>query len=201
MRRFVTSVLSGAVLLGATVLPAWGQSGGELPFVGQIMWVPYTFVPRNWAACDGQLLPIAQNTALFSLLGTQFGGNGQTNFALPNFQGRLMVGAGQGAGLSPYDIGQMGGEETHTLAVSEMPAHNHSFAAYASGANATSGAGAVHGNPANVQIYGTGTGTTLQNMSPAMVNATGGTQPHNNMMPYVVLRCIIALAGVFPPRP
>lgn len=168
------------------------------PFLGQIMWVAFDFAPKNWARCDGQLLPISQNTALFSLLGTQFGGDGRTNFALPDMRSRLLVGAGQGAGLSTYDIGQSGGEETHTLTLNEMPAHNHNLQALAATATATDPTGKWFAQPTTAKLYGNTASTTL---SGSALGSVGGAQAHNNMMPFVTLNCIISLTGVFPARP
>lgn len=185
-----------ALWMGLTSTTA--QAEGANPFLGQIMWVPYNFAPRNWASCDGQLLPIAQNTALFSLLGTQYGGNGQTTFALPDMRGRLLIGQGQGAGLSNYQIGQSGGAETHTLTPSQMPAHNHSLQALTATATATDPTGKWFAQPASAKLYGN---TASAAMSGAAIGPTGGGQPHNNMMPFTTLHCIIATAGVFPSRP
>jgi microcystin-dependent protein len=194
MRRtaMALAVVLGGALSGAAV------AGGLEPYVGEIMWVPYNFAPRGWATCDGQLIAISQNTALFSLLGTTFGGDGRSTFALPNMQGRLLVQAGQGPGLSPYGMGQMDGEENHTLLVSEMPAHSHVL--YASDQTATQASpnGGALAKPASGNLYGTNADTTL---APAALATQGGNQPHNNMMPYMALTCIIALQGVFPPRP
>lgn len=186
----------GAAL--SAIQPGGVWAGGTQPFVGEIMWVPYNFAPTGWALCNGQILPIAQNTALFSLLGTTYGGNGQTNFALPNMQGRVLVNAGQGAGLSNYDLGQAGGEETHTLLESEMPAHTHLIQVDPNVATATTPIGNVLAQPATGKLYGSAVNTT---MAAGALVSQGGGQAHNNMMPYTTLNCIIALQGIFPARP
>lgn len=154
-----------------------------------------TFPPVGWATCDGQLLSISQNTALFSILGTSFGGNGQSTFALPDLRGRVPVHAGQGPGLSSYSVGQEGGEEAHTLATPEVPVHSHAVGASAADGTVTHPAGAV---PARGGSYSaTPDGTT---MNPAMIGNVGGGAPHNNVQPYQAVTFIIALQGVFPSR-
>lgn len=190
-----TLIAMGLVLAGLQASPAWA---GNDPYVGQISWVAYNFAPKGWAACDGQLLSISQNTALFSLLGTQYGGDGRTTFALPDMRGRLLVNAGQGQGLANYQIGQTGGEEAHSLTASEMPAHSHSLMASTALATESSPQGNVYGQPSANLLYGTNPAVSMAGNTVAVA---GGSQPHNNMMPYVTLNCIIALQGVFPPRP
>lgn len=167
------------------------------PFIGEMIWVPYNFAPKGWAFCSGQLLSIAQNTALFSLLGTQYGGDGRTTFALPNMQGRVMINAGQGPGLSDYVQGETGGEATHTLLQSEMPAHSHGFQASTVTGTATTPAGNLYGQSASGKQYGPNPGSS---MSANAVAGAGGGQLHNNMMPYGTLNCIIALQGIYPAR-
>jgi len=169
------------------------------PFVAEIRIFPFNFAPKGWAFCDGQILPISQNTALFSLLGTTYGGNGTSNFALPNFQGVSPIHSGQGAGLSLRDLGETGGTETVTLLLSELPAHTHA-------ANCNSGTGDQYGPPGNFWATDAG-GNNEYNaaLTPNMTMAaalgpTGGNQPHNNLQPYLVLNFCIALQGVFPPR-
>jgi len=165
------------------------------PFVGELRLVPFNFAPRGWAFCQGQVLPIAQNTALFSLLGTTYGGNGQTTFALPDLRGRVAMSPGQGPGLSNYDLGQVGGTEVVTLTQVQMPAHNHI-------ASASNGA-ATGGRPGNAVPSGGGAyasssdGTT---MNPTFIGNAGGSQPHENRQPYLILNYIIALEGIFPAR-
>lgn len=172
--------------------------GGIDQFIGEMIWVPFNFAPKGWAFCDGQLLPIAQNTALFSLLGTTYGGDGKTTFALPDMQGRTMVGNGQGNSLSPYVQGETSGTETVTLLTSEMPPHNHNINVYdGMGNTSTPTANTVYARAESGKLYGT---VRTQNMSASTIGAIGSNQPHNNMMPYQTLNCIIALQGVFPQR-
>jgi microcystin-dependent protein len=163
------------------------------------------FAPRNWAFCSGQILSIAQNTALFALLGTTYGGNGQTTFALPDFRGRVAVGTGQGPGLSPIVLGQVAGEPTHTLITAEMPAHNHPISGSASGlannANPTGNSlaiGAVASDNSPVNMYNTAAPSALLNGQTCGI--AGGSQPHNNMQPYLGMNYIICLFGIFPSR-
>ena len=169
------------------------------PFIGEIKLVPYNFAPQGWALCQGQILPISQNTALFSLLGTTYGGNGQTTFALPDLRGRCIVHTGQGAGLSPVDLGEQAGVETVTLLLPQIPAHSHTF--QVQGGNATdlgsSGNFAAKATGSVGNIYGTSAGATFP---PNTVQPTGGNQPHSNMQPYLVLNYCIALQGIFPQR-
>lgn len=169
------------------------------PFVAEIRIFPFNFAPRGWAWCDGQLLPLSQNTALFSLLGTTYGGNGESNFALPDLQGRAPMAPGQGPGLSLYDLGQTGGQSSVTLLPTEIPAHTHV-------ASATSDT-AVTNAPANAYLarpLGRGSNlyspsfTSTVGMQPT--STAGGNAPHNNMQPYLTFYFCIALQGVFPPR-
>ena len=164
------------------------------PFIGQIALFPYNFAPRGWAFCNGQLLSIAQNTALFSLLGTTFGGNGQTTFALPDLRGRAVMSSGQAPGLSPYVLGQQGGNETVTLVTAQVPAHTHTIMASQNDATASSPANTV---PAGGGAYGTALNTS---MNAGMVQVVGGSQPHENRPPYLVLNYCIALEGIYPSR-
>lgn len=176
-------------------------------FVGEIRIFAGNFAPRYWAFCDGQLLPISQNTALFSLLGTTYGGNGQTNFALPNLNGRTPIGYGQGPGLSLRDLGESGGSDNVTLVTSELPSHQHSMITSGSvSLPASSVAGnsdsPVNTNAANVtNAYSASAGSNMKTTDYTIeLSATGSSQPHNNLQPYVVVRYIIALQGIFPPR-
>jgi microcystin-dependent protein len=171
------------------------------PFVAEIRVVGFNFAPLGWATCDGQLMPLSQNTALFSLLGTTYGGDGKSTFALPDLQGRAPMHPGQGAGLSLRDLGEEGGTETVTLLQNEMPAHTHALSANALPASAslaapTQGLGRSVGGSA----YKASPPATAA-MSPQAVGLTGGDSPHNNLMPYLTLNYIIALQGVFPARP
>ena len=173
------------------------------PYVGEIRIFAGNFAPKGWALCDGQVLPISQNTALFSLLGTTYGGNGTSNFALPNLQGCAPMQAGQGPGLSLRDLGETAGEQTVTLLQTEMPAHSHTAqglaakATQASPANATWAQQQIGRQP--LPAYSTNPGSSPA-MSPSATSVAGGSLPHNNMMPFLGLTFIIALQGVYPPR-
>lgn len=169
------------------------------PFVAEIRIFPFNFAPKGWAWCDGQLMPLSQNTALFSLLGTTYGGDGKSNFALPDLQGRAPMHPGQGPGLSLHDLGETGGSETVTLLESEIPAHPHAYVARNFTANSDAPAGlCVAKPPAGPNIYAP-PGALVQ-MSDQALPPAGGDQPHNNMMPYLTFYFCIALQGVFPPR-
>jgi microcystin-dependent protein len=171
------------------------------PFVAEVRIFPFNFAPKGWAWCNNQLLPISQNTALFSLLGTTYGGDGKSNFALPGFEGSAVVHAGQGPGLSQYFEGQVGGSDTVTLLQTEMPAHNHFVQAYTGDPADTRTPKATEslGTPSPGLLYNPST-SNLATMNPQAFTPTGGNQPHNNMMPYLTLYFNIALQGVFPPR-
>jgi len=168
------------------------------PFVAEIRIFPFNFAPKGWAWCNGQLLPISQNTALFSLLGTTYGGDGKSTFALPDLEGSAPMHPGQGPGLSLHDLGETGGSETVSLLESEIPAHTHNF-------TASQGDGTDQ-TPVNQRLAtGIGIGpygavASLTQLSPNMLAPAGGDQPHNNMMPYLTFYFCIALQGVFPPR-
>jgi microcystin-dependent protein len=173
------------------------------PFIGEIRLFGFNFAPINWAFCNGQILPISQNVALFSLLGTNYGGNGSTTFALPDLRSRVPLGMGQGTGLSAYDIGQAGGAETVTLSVSQMPSHNHSV--NASDASRTLFGPSDRSDSPNGHVLGRAEiyadkpdGKTV--MDAAMIGNTGGGNPVSVIQPYLTLNFCIALAGIFPPR-
>lgn len=171
------------------------------PFLAEIRLLPFNFAPSGWALCQGQLMPISQNTALFSLLGTMYGGNGQTNFALPNLQGQVVLGAGQGPGLSPYAQGESGGSTTVTLLQSEIPSHSHQVrAASTAGELRAPNNARVLAAPGTGQAYAPAGGASAA-MSPQALTPSGGGQPHNNLMPYLTLNYCIALRGIFPQRP
>ena len=173
------------------------------PFIGEIRIFGGNFAPVGWALCDGSLLPITQNTALFSLLGTMYGGDGVRTFALPDLRGRVVVSFGQGPGLSPYVQGQVGGAESSTLTAAQMPAHSHSVGA----SNTPSTADPKGAVPAKVvgttpgsgtHVYGaTPDGTTMNN---AMIGTSGGGQPVSVLQPYLAINYIIALQGIYPSR-
>lgn len=168
------------------------------PFVAEIRIFPFNFAPRGWAWCDGQLLPLSQNTALFSLLGTTYGGDGKSNFALPDLQGRAPMHPGQGPGLSLHDLGENGGSETTALLESEMPSHSHTM----QGVEDDGVFKTPQGNflAAGNQMYlGPNAAVNTQLAMEALAPA-GGDQPHNNLQPYLTFYFCIALQGVFPPR-
>lgn len=170
------------------------------PFVAEIRIFPFNFAPKGWAWCDGQLMPLSQNTALFSLLGTTYGGNGKSNFALPDLQGRAPMHPGQGPGLSLHDLGETGGSETVSLLESEIPAHSHALRASLEDADLKAPLpNRVLGRSGNGFLYQT-SNSGLQAMSPSTLAPAGGDQPHNNMQPYLTFYFCIALQGVFPPR-
>jgi microcystin-dependent protein len=168
------------------------------PFVAEIRIFPFNFAPKGWAWCDGQLMPLSQNTALFSLLGTTYGGNGKSNFALPDIQGRAVMHPGQGPGLSLHDLGEPGGSETVTLLESEIPSHSHSMNASQSDGLERSPGGQLLATGIGISQYQTPGGQTP--LSPSTVAPAGGDQPHNNLQPYLTFYFCIALQGVFPPR-
>jgi microcystin-dependent protein len=170
------------------------------PFVAEIRIFPFNFAPKGWAWCDGQLLPISQNTALFSLLGTTYGGDGKSTFALPDLEGRVPMHPGQGPGLSLHDLGETGGSETVTLLESEIPSHSHALSAAAVPADGPNPAGALTAAPASDNIYTPPAGAPLVSMAPEALPPAGGDQPHNNLQPYLTFYFCIALQGVFPPR-
>lgn len=175
------------------------------PFLGEIKIIAWNFPPKGWAFCNGQLLPINQNQALFAILGTTYGGNGQTTFGLPNLEGRVPAHVGNGIVL-----GQLGGQQSHTLNISELPAHTHALVVDNVGADTTSANGNTPASTLTVaqgiaaRTDGTTTPVTIfapspnSTMNPAAVVATGGNQPHENMSPYLVVNFVIALQGIFP---
>ncbi len=176
-------------------------------FIGEIRMFAGNYPPKGWAFCDGQLMPISQNTALFSLLGTNYGGNGQTTFALPNLNGRTPIGAGQGSGLTDRYLGESGGADNVTLSTNELPSHQHSMVASGSvtlPANGTTGDtdSPANVNPANVTNgYSATAGSNMKTTDYKIeLSNVGSSLPHNNLQPYLVLRYIIALQGIYPQR-
>ena len=192
------------------------------PFIGQICIFGFSFAPKGWALCQGQLMPLSQNTALFSILGVSYGGDGRSTFALPNLQGNAAVGAGEGPGLGEYSIGETGGEAAVKLLSTEMPHHNHAFVASTAAATAQSPQGNllasatrpfVHAGgeaeaevaaPGPTQIeanfYSANPGSAKTALASSAIAPLGGNQPHNNMQPYLTLNFCIALQGVMPQR-
>jgi microcystin-dependent protein len=169
------------------------------PFIGQLMLVPYNFAPRGWALCQGQTLPIAQNAALFSLLGTTYGGDGVRTFNLPDLRGRVPVSSGEAPGLSPYVLGETLGVESVTLQTDQLPAHSHAVNASANKGNKASPIGSYPASDAagvTAEYNGTPTGV----MNAGVIASTGAGQPHENRQPTLVLNWIIAMEGIFPSR-
>lgn len=170
------------------------------PYIGQIMMFGGDFTIQGWAKCDGQLLSIAQNTALFSILGTTYGGDGRVTFALPDLRGRVPVHMGQGPGLTYRTEGEVGGVETVTLHTSEMPAHNHSLNVHGGTGDQPSPVNNFLSGEATgaTAVYSAGPATNIAN--PMSIGLTGNNLPHDNMQPYLVINFLIALVGIFPPR-
>ena len=168
------------------------------PFVAEIRIFPFNFAPKGWAFCDGQILPISQNTALFSLLGTTYGGDGKSNFALPDMQGNAPMHPGQGPGLSLHDLGETGGSDTVSLLESEIPSHSHSAAASFADATERQPGGQKFAAGIGMSYYAPA--AALTPLSDQMLAPAGGDQPHNNLQPYLTLNFCIALQGVYPPR-
>ena len=194
-RRYSRTLL--VILLLATLLANVRPAYCDTPYVGEIRWVAFNFAPQGWALCDGQLLPIAQNETLFTLIGTTYGGDGQTTFALPDLRGRSPIHAGQGGGLSPRVLGERGGQETHTISVPEMPAHSHQPLALTDPGNTPSPTGGYWaGSSGKNNLYSTFAPDIV--MAPRQVQSMGGSQPHNHMPPFQTLTCIISLFGIFP---
>lgn len=194
LSRLFTFAAGGAVLAPASrALAAPAATSAYEPFVGEIAIVAFDFPPVGWALCNGQILSIAQNTALFSLIGTYYGGNGVNTFALPNLQGRVPIHQGGG-----FVIGQAGGEAVHLLTTAEVPAHTHALLGDTANGTSDTPAG-LHParNPAGIPAYGAGAGAS---MAADAIGATGGGTPHNNLPPYLTLNFIIALTGIYPSR-
>ncbi len=168
------------------------------PFVGEIRMFAGNFAPRDWAFCDGQLLAISQNDALFSLLGTTYGGDGQTTFGLPDLRGRVPLHEGTGPGLSERQLGSKGGAETETLTVNELASHTHDFRASTAAATGAAPQGNVLAEGVGVNFYKSA--DQDEAMAPGAVATTGGSQPHSNLMPTLCVNFIIALFGIYPSR-
>jgi len=162
------------------------------PFLAQIIIVGFNFAPRGWAQCDGQLLPIAQNQALYSLLGTTYGGDGRTTFGLPDLRGRTSIHRGTG-----HILGQKGGEAAHTLNTAQIPAHGHTVSASGDDAQTNAPGDYV---PAKATTFAYGEPAGLVGMNPGVIPNAGGGQAHDNMQPFLTLNFVIALQGLFPPR-
>jgi len=195
LKHMVSGMVAAAMLAS---VPVKQVSAGTDPLIGEIMWVGYNFCPRGWADASGQLLSISQYSALFSLYGTMYGGDGRTTFGLPDLRGRVPIGQGTGPGLTNRREGQKLGTETETLTAQQMPQHNHLINA-SQGATDNDPSGSVMGGPGRTRIYDAPTVTSTTMASDAVTN-TGGSQNHNNIQPSLVLRACVALTGVFPSR-
>ena len=202
----LSAVSLAALTLATTTWSSAANACGVEPFIGEICIVPYTFAPRGYAFTWGQTLSIAQNTALFSLVGPIYGGDGVATFKLPDTRGRVIVGAGQGAGLSIYTLGQIGGTENTTLTVSNLPTHNHPATVTAFGQSAAGNADGPGGNswaarPRSGEYSSSAPNVAMNAGSvQATVGLAGGNQPFSTMQPYLVLNPIIALQGIYPSR-
>jgi microcystin-dependent protein len=191
------TTFAAATALFGRARRAHAATQGSEPYIGEIMLVSWNFPPKGWAFCSGQLLPINQNQALFSILGTTYGGNGQTTFALPDLRGRVPIHFGQGPGLSPRSLGERAGEINHTLSSVEVPAHGHGIQASSATATAALPTGMFPArNAALVPQYALAPADL--GMAPAAVGNTGGSQPHPNQQPYLVINFAIALVGLYP---
>jgi microcystin-dependent protein len=198
-RRFFARLL--ALAAGATVLGRARRSSAAsqaiTPYLGEIALISFNFPPKGWAFCNGQLLPINQNQALFNLLGTTYGGNGATNFALPDLRGVVPIHQGQGPGLSPRALGSRGGEPAHTVVLGELPSHAHVARGSSVAGTATLPSATLvpARNPAQIPQWGANADTV---MSTGAIASSGQSQPHDNMQPYLVLNYVMALQGFFP---
>jgi microcystin-dependent protein len=194
MQKCLLLLCAGAFLV---ISPAVRAQAGDA-FLGQILIVGFDFAPQGWAFCDGHLLPISQNTALFSLLGTTYGGDGTTTFALPDLRGRIAVGFGQGPGLQDYSLGETGGEEFVTLTIAQMPAHTHPLMGQSALGTSASPMGGIWAAQSRLEVYSSATPDSA--MGGASISNAGGSQPYDNRSPYLVVNYIIALQGIYPSR-
>ena len=187
--------LQACLLLSLNTITS--TSYADEPFVGEVRWFAGNFAPRGWAYCDGQILPIPGNEALFSLLGTTYGGDGRTTFGLPDMRGRAMVHQGSGPGLANRPLGQKSGSEAVALNSTQLPSHNHTLRADNSGGDSVLPETRVVSKVGRLRVYG---GAIDTNMGASSIAEAGGSDPHNNMQPYKTLNCIIALTGRYPSR-
>lgn len=190
-------VLQGALIAGALFNGVSTVNAGNEPFLGEVQWFAGNFAPRGWAFCDGQLLPINGNEALFSILGTTYGGDGRTTLGLPDMRGRGMVHDGSGPGLTSRRLGEKSGRETETLTATQLPNHTHTLRADSSGGDTVLPNDRVISKVGRLRVFD---GAPDVDMGASSIASVGGGQSHNNMQPNIALNCIIALQGVFPPR-
>ncbi len=197
MKTVTKTVRNILITLGLTLFlnPSFAQID---PFIGQIMLFGGNFCPRGWTAAEGQLLSISTNTALFSLYGTTYGGDGRTTFGLPDLRGRVPIGQGTGAGLSTYGEGQRGGQETVTLSEAQLPAHTHTLNADNDGGDSDTPSGNHLGSERRSDIYSTDTSDA--SMNSGAIATTGGGLAHENRPPYLAMRYCVALTGIYPSR-
>lgn len=195
-RSLLASVsLVGLGVVSSLALPTTAQA--QQPYIGEVICGGWNFCPNGWGECNGQLINITDNETLFNLIGTTYGGDGQSTFALPNIQGRTMVGQGTGAGLATKVIGEQGGVESVTLTTQQIPSHTHPLAANAGVEKSASPAGKIVGTaPGSAPVFSSAAPST--NLSPSVVSTAGQSQPHNNLQPYLAVKCCISLFGVFP---
>lgn len=195
-RSALRSALTGAYVAWAALAVPQAAYAGD-PFLGEVICGGWNFCPMGWAECNGQLMSIAQNSALFTLLGTTYGGDGQATFGLPNLQSRTVIGDGQGPGLTNRTQGETGGAETVTISSSTMPMHTHSLTAHDGAEKSASPTGKIMGaSPAAAKIYSS-QATNVQ-LRPNAMSIVGGSQPHPNLQPYLAVKCCIAINGIFP---
>jgi microcystin-dependent protein len=194
----LNKILQGVLITSALFSGTTTVHAGPDPFIGEVQWFAGNFAPRGWAFCDGQLLSISSHSALFSILGTTYGGDGRTTFGLPDVRGRVIVHQGTGPGLTNRRLGARGGSETETLATNQMPSHTHTLRASGGSATAIVPNGNVLASPGRTRMYDSGVANA--DMHASAINPAGGSQSHNNMQPYNTLSCIISLQGTFPSR-
>ncbi len=194
----LTKLLQRTLLTGALISGAPAIHAGSDPFIGEVQWFAGNFAPRGWALCSGQLLAISQNQALFSILGTTYGGDGRTTFGLPDVRGRVLIHQGTGPGLSQRQLGQKSGTENETLTENQMPDHTHTLRASGGSATTAVPTDNVLASTGRSRLYDSGAANV--DMDASAITSTGSGQSHNNMQPYNTLNCIIALQGLFPSR-
>ena len=190
-------LLSAQVCMLFTLAAGTAVTHADEPFIGEVRWFAGNFAPRGWSFCDGQLLAITTNEALFSLLGTSYGGDGRTTFGLPDMRGRGMVHAGSGPGLTNRRLGQKGGSETVTLTENELPVHTHTLSADSSGGDSVMPDGRVISKVGRLRVFNNAPDS---DMGSTAITSTGAGQAHNNVQPSIALNCIIALQGIYPSR-
>lgn len=195
-----SSLLASGLLVGLSVMSSLGlptSAWAQQPYIGEVICGGWNFCPNGWGECNGQLINITDNETLFNLIGTTYGGDGQSTFALPNIQGRTMVGQGTGPGLATKTLGEVGGVESVTLTTQQIPAHTHPMAANTGAEKSASPAGKIVGTaPGSAPVFSSAAPST--NLSPTVVGIAGQSQPHNNLQPYLAVKCCISLFGVFP---